>query len=528
MNGEKCRTWRQWTADVLIVAFFAVFLTFVIYAPIIKSMANYGERCLPGEYSTISIFFMSFFLLGLLAWAYFTAAHTQTRLRKYLYLPLMLFLTALLLRLFVVLCMGFGTNQISDFQMAFSSAGEPIPIDLSYYKAFSNWGLYSAYLRLITSVFGYSEFTGIIFNAILSSLSVVLLYFICALSFRRLSVALLASALFNFFPSHLLFTIVLSPDFVNLFLILLAVFILCIARRRFREKLIKKLLLYAAAGGILGLASFFKLIDKIVFVALAITMVIDWLSDIREKNPEIPLWKRLLNGRTAAVLLSFLCSLDVIQAGFAYLDYYVGERVNRSAMSHFLYMGLNPFGEGRWTEKTAIYVKVVENNSFDYEKADRVMYDRLRYEVREHQNLNFEFFDKKADTAWGDTNYLYFIDSTMNKEKKAAVNRWEWLMAFIPFSEAYYVMVAFLLGIGALCALLRRERGMAFFSGLIVFGFALLLFVSEVQPRYKTVVYPYMLIVAAYGVDSVAEGIERLLPRLLKKKKAARCFPNKI
>ena len=196
------------------------------------------------------------------------AAVSYTHL--YFYLPCILFLTALLLRLFIVLTMGFYTNQISDFKLAFFSAGRPIPIELSYYKAFSNWGLYSAYLRLITSIFGYSELTGIVFNAILSSLSVVLLYYICALSFSRISVALVAAALFCFCPAHLLFTIVLSPEFVNLFLILLAILLLCIADRRFRGRYIKRLLLYAAAGGLLGLASFFKLIDKIVFVALII------------------------------------------------------------------------------------------------------------------------------------------------------------------------------------------------------------------------------------------------------------------
>ena len=54
-------------------------------------------------------------------------------------------------------------------------------------------------------------------------------------------------------------------------------------------------------------------------------------------------------------------------------------------------------------------------------------------------------------------------------------------------------------------------------SALMVFGFALLLLLSEVQPRYKTVVYPFMAVVSAYGIYCLIQPLWLMIRACYKK-----------
>ena len=63
-----------------------------------------------------------------------------------------------------------------------------------------------------------------------------------------------------------------------------------------------------------------------------------------------------------------------------------------------------------------------------------------------------------------------------------------------------------------------RERKTVMVSALMVFGFALLLLLSEVQPRYKTVVYPFMAVVSAYGIYCIIQPIWLLIKRFYREK----------
>ena len=69
----------------------------------------------------------------------------------------------------------------------------------------------------------------------------------------------------------------------------------------------------------------------------------------------------------------------------------------------------------------------------------------------------------------------------------------------------------FLMALGGVAALIRRERRTVMVAALMVFGFALLLLLSEVQPRYKTVVYPFMAVVSAYGIYCLVRLVQLLL-----------------
>ena len=46
-----------------------------------------------------------------------------------------------------------------------------------------------------------------------------------------------------------------------------------------------------------------------------------------------------------------------------------------------------------------------------------------------------------------------------------------------------------------------------------------MLLLSEVQPRYKAVVYPFMAVVAAYGVYCIIQPIWLLLKKRFKREK---------
>lgn len=493
---------RDFTYNLLLRLFFALFLCFASYVLVTKVLGSYYVHSLHSVYNIISIVtvclaFLMFCFTGILT-------QNATDSRKYYIYPLLLFVSALLLRLIIIQMIGFDTNQTSDFGLAYAQAQKSNPFDILYYKVFSNWGMYVLYLKAIDTVFGHSVLTGIVMNAVLSAASVVLLYYIVLYSSKIVPFALMAAMIFNFWPAHLFYTILLSPDFLAIFLFLGAALLVCIGHNYFCSQQWKKGLIYYGISGIVaGSGNFFKSLFLIYAVDLLIIAFLNLIKKKEEKNKTSKnRFQDIFKNEFTALLISFLIAFITIEGGFLVLDHVAETRVNRNPTAHFLYIGLNPFGNGEWSQETFIYPSIVQKDNLNYAKANNEILQKLKKEISQYHNLNFSFFDQKVKFAWADNEYLYYPNMTMN-EKNAGLLKDKWIEIFRPTVQFYYVLVWFFIVIGLLVALIKKERGILLFSMLFVFGFAILLLLIEVQPRYKTVVYPYMSIGTAYGLYNV-------------------------
>lgn len=216
-----------------------------------------------------------------------------------------------------------------------------------------------------------------------------------------------------------------------------------------------------------------------------------------------------------AIVLCFIVANLTIQCGFLLLDRVAGTTVNRNQIAHFLYIGLNPHSNGQWSEEAFIYPSIVEKNNFDYQKADKEIMQKLKDEIEQANNLTFSFFDNKMKFAWADNEYLYYPNVTMNSDNSVFVKDL-WIEVLRPIIQLYYIFVILFLLVGSIFSFINKEKEIILFNILFVFGFALVLLFIEVQPRYKTVVYPFMCIVSAYGFYGTIQTIKSIIRNLTK------------
>lgn len=169
-----------------------------------------------------------------------------------------LFVLSLCMQLLIVWALGQYKEQISDFASAFMLSQKSFPLTETpdHYRIFSNWAIYPLYLRTIQKMFGYGAFTGIIFNAIVCALSTTLIYILCNLGIKNDRIGYLAALIYTFWPSHLLYSIILTPEFLNIFLTLLLGCCMLMAIRYYDRKIVYVLIGLSAT--VLALSGFFK------------------------------------------------------------------------------------------------------------------------------------------------------------------------------------------------------------------------------------------------------------------------------
>lgn len=488
----------------LYMCFYIIFCCFCIYITVLAVnfyIKIYGHN----RYTIIYILMamITFLLILFLAWVFGERDDLWTR--RFL-VPLFLFVASIGCAYIIIISIGIDTNQVSDFNTAFLNSKEEVPN--VWYRIFSNWLLYVKYLQVFVS----TPLTGIVLNALLTAASSVLIYSLMLLYGFKTRVAIMASLIFIFWPAHLFYIILLSPEFVNIFLVLVALNLFKLAAIKLENKYISWPL-FMAASAVLAVGGFFKSIDAIALIAIGIVALLNVLQHSTNDRPVRLYWKRY-----AAVLLIVIVSFFISKHGiYAYLDSYAGAKVNRDTTPHFIYVGLSPFTNGSWSREAAnVYEIYVKENNFDFDAAKKLTYEQLSSEIKEHKNITLSMLNAKMDRAWSNNAYLYFVNQTINNDKASAMNRDYWLDNYSPMVQLYWMGVCILTTIGAVATVfVKKGNDLLLFSSLIVFGFALVLLFIENQPRYKCVLYPYMSILAACGLESLRNYSQRIFGIIL-------------
>lgn len=399
------------------------------------------------------------------------------------------FLLSLCVHLAVAWAIGQHTQQISDFGNALElSRGDfPLTETPDHYRIFSNWGIYPLYLKLIQELFGYGAFTAIVLNALICAVSSMLIYILCRLGFQDERVGFLGALIYTFWPSHLLYSVILSPEFLNIFLTLLFMVLLEMLIGRYHKRSVYGMTCLAAV--VLSLAGFFKQIDKIILIASGIMFVI------------LILQKKFLICKKTFLILALFAGCYILSGKLIYagLDYAYGETVNRNPAMHFIYIGLNPETYGVWSDEVFhVYPQNVKDCNYDFKQASDLTFTRLKEEIAEKKHLQFPYFAEKFRTAWADNSEIWWVDVTL-RDDSAFLKKTHWLDQMSIFTQNFWMVICILICAEAVFLFVNpRERYM--YMWLILFGFACLLTLSEVQSRYKCVVYPVLSILAADGI----------------------------
>ena len=472
----------------------------------------------------------------------------------------LLFAFSWYLRIQVIDLIGNDTIQVMDFERVFYVSLQDAPVfadvqGINFYRAFPNWALHVKLLHLLNVNFGGEPLTGIMCNAVVSSLSVVLLYLIVYFATDKDVFAVLSALIFSCWPFFLYYMILLTPDFNFVFLCLLGLLVIVVSYR-FAKALWLKAALYGLAGMILSLAGFFKSIDKILIIALLIAAILSAIS-----------FGRFGARRTFSALLAaavfFTAWTGTTKLVFRQIEAYVGGNVNTNVAPYFMNVGMNVETYGQWSQDVLDeYLGGIRETDYNFEAVNAEMKEHLEKRVeavkekieqdgrlaaagaagaagtaRSGTGVNdnsggtisgtgtdgnaaddkgaagsdlpetkWHFFDVKMQKAWANNEGIRFIMQTINPENK--LYDMAFYEEYYAQIQAYQVAAALLMALGGLVALIVRERKIVLVCALMVFGFALLLLISEVQPRYKSVVFPFMSVVAAYGIYGVVRPVQ--------------------
>lgn len=150
------------------------------------------------------------------------------------------------------------------------------------------------------------------------------------------------------------------------------------------------------------------------------------------------------------------------------------------------------------------YWKIVTEKEFDYDEANQTMMDAIRQDISENKHITVQLFMNKLTISWQDQDYLYFAWETMAPDDRIHTQRLDQQI----FYQSYYLIIGVLAVMG--CWTFVREKPNKFFFSIALFilGFMLTLLLSENQPRYKIITYPYICILAGVGAHYFVKQIE--------------------
>lgn len=507
------------TNKLLVRLFYFGYILFSCMIVIASMYSLFFEKPYHG---TAFTWVISFILLGMMMMVPIVLK-SDSNIRVWLVYPLCLLLFALLLNLTVIFVMGQNPAPLSDPLGAWNSSfqkGEELG---RYFRTNASWFMYSRVLRAMHLISS-SIVMPRILNALMHTFTVVVLYYIILICSNNFQMATLISCIYMLWPSHLFYLIVYTPEHLNIFFSILAVLLFLLAYNKLDvstpslKPYLKKFLFFVLSALALSLANAFKSIGIVYIIALLILVLVGNINAIKPRGSK-GIMAVIKHKFTIGLIVFFISYFLFTQLLFLFMDFSLGVPVNRSTSSYFITTGLNKDSGGTYNVKIGEkYTKYTIENNYDYGTTNKQMWKDFFSNKENLESLDLEFFAKKFMIAWRSIGYLFLTNSHMQPEGENTqiLNRDYWNAGVYPIAQVFYVFVAIGLVAGAMYAWKKDERTVIFYSCLVIFGFALLLLLSEVQTRYKCVVYPYMAIVSGYGIYNILMRLKCKFKSLLR------------
>lgn len=422
-----------------------------------------------------------------------------------------IFRISLAVNLVVIFLMGQNTIQIYDYQDAFMTSFQSFGEFAEKSVIFSNWAMYPIVLKFFHAVFGANELTGITLNAVMVSASAAMLYD-TARHFIPAKTAVRAALLFAGWPSFMQYLIVLSPEF-------LFVFLSCCSAKLAYQAYSSRVLLHkcafaAAAAALLAFSNFFKNVVPVMLIALAIVAFLLLAENWRKVCASFRKRKGDYLRACGVIILSAFLSTNFLCRNL--MESFYGAPLNDSPQSYYMTIGMASASKGFFTpEIYNRYTGMMRESGYDFAYVNDVFYEDLRTDISESGHLNYGFFRDKLMYSFGNDDYTGMVDMTVNDNSLPGLAAWRDF--FAPFNQIWYLLCATFIMFAAFKSLVMNDKRLTFYCAVTIFGFILLLMLSEVQPRYKCVFYPLLSILAADGIGSAGSAF-RLVKTLAEEK----------
>ncbi|MDQ2691250.1 MAG: glycosyltransferase family 39 protein, partial [Chloroflexota bacterium] len=407
------------------------------------------------------------------------------------YIPLLwVILLAVGLRLIVLplLSTNFSSDMLDMHLFAVDVvSGRPFA-NLEEYQGIP-WAVHLNVTGLVTSViyriFGASFATAKMFMVILSGLTVWLVY-LAGKQTAGARAGLIAASLYGTLPALVTYTGVLSGEHFALPLIALSILLYGRLKNLQESRLSYSLAVYALCGIAVGLIDWFRPGGIILLTALLITDLIYWRREIAVARQLIPMGLLLLSyllvSSTAVAISERFFRTDVMSA------------VEQSG--HFILLGLNPEHKGVINNADReiafdAYERFGEDNTAANIYLVQLALERLRGESV------LELFQSKLSLIWSNHGQLFQISLNGSNDHEV-------VGVLSEIDSLIYLLITVFIGVNIYASFVNRPHPAVFAMQLFILGFAIWSLILEAQNRYAIITFPYQIILAALGLNSLA------------------------
>lgn len=315
-------------------------------------------------------------------------------------------------------------------------------------------------------------------------------------------IALLAGILYGFNMNELIHTAVVNQEKISLLMFMITFIML---GKEIHSGCSRKSVGYIVTAALcLGVGNAYKPTGIVIIIAYLIMSLYD--------SKRIAWYKSV--GVAVFMLMAMLCITKFVHTE---TERILDIEINESSMTHFLCIGLNTEGEGRIDLGTkSRFYDQLRAQGVSEEEATKATYEMLRQDWRENSDKILKLFWLKFRNEWQEeTEGVQFLVREVDEDfiDRDSCNK---LQRFIielarKYGQAagqwYYIfyMVCACIGIGYGRKYLSNS--LFFLVSLYVFGYMLLILITESNRRYKNMVTPVLCIMAALGIREIEKHI---------------------
>ena len=337
---------------------------------------------------------------------------------------------------------------------------------------------YAFFLSIIMKVFGEGIIVATIANAILSTISMILIYYICKNTISE-KAAVIGSTIWILFPSQTIYNTLILSEPLYTAMLLSVILLIIFINKNYRKKEI--IILGFVLGILIGITDSIRPVGSIAFIALGIWyFFVDRKIDIKIKG-----------------LIYTLAIIGIIITSFSiekYITYRLGEEPS-SFPGFNVYVGLNEETGGKWSEEDS---NLLHQYGIDLESANEVqkkMLENAKERITEG-NINFPtLLAKKLGSLWYDDSEAVYYSF---KGENILINN--------VCNLFYYIIFIFSI-FGAYICKRKNENSEMFIICIFMIGLTLAHMITEVSGRYHYSGIITLINLGVYGLEVIGNKV---------------------
>jgi hypothetical protein len=351
------------------------------------------------------------------------------------------------------------------------------------------------------------------FNLILSAFTVAGIFLLGKKLSSSMKIAVFAALVYAFWPADIMYKNLPTGEHVFAMLFPYACLFFLSGIDLINSDLTKGGAYILLAGLVLGLLDLYKPVGIVLLIAflIAIFLLRYSANDNLQKTPGIR--GSLL--RMALIIGLVIPYWAVKEIGYLLIQHEALARTNKYGFASTLRVGLDPNLQGRYSREIQAHIEdlMIEHHE-DYPLVNKLLFQETVEIIRQHAASEYlKLLSTKFCWAWCSDRVFYSwatrkqIDSSSTSfipsRFRVFANTW---------IDAYYMFLLIFSVAGALYCAIWRRNDLALPIGLFIFGYSVLLLLSEVQPRYRSLLFSSLPMFAAYGIYAASQLVSRPQP----------------